>query len=302
MELYQFDVRQLELKQLKCFLAVVQEKHFGRAALKLNMDQAPLSRSIKTLEDCLGAKLFIRNAKSTLLTREGQILLDGVQDIFNIINDVKTKISALQNGYSGLFRIGFNDGIDVTRISKLVKVLRQNNPDVDVQLHEISHNNMQGHLEYDCDVIFSRYKTHDKHLISEQVWIDEIVTILPQGHALAKHVDLSIVQLANYRIFCLNSEKYMGYYEQLKSSLDSIDIDFPYILESVESYTQLVTLVNSGLGVGIVDYAMCNNLRNRQIIIKRLQEKFFVKTYMIYNFSQKIDVFKHIISYARNFD
>lgn len=296
------DTRHLELRHLKCFWAVAQAKHFGKAALKLNMDQAPLSRNIKSLEDSLGAKLFVRNAKSTFLTREGEILLTKVQDIFNIINDIKTKISASQNGYSGVFRIGINDGIDVTRISELIRVYRQNNPEIDIQMQDVSYESITSHLEYDCDVIFCRSRTHDKDIICEQIWIDEIVVLMHPKHPLSKNIEVSFLELSNFKIYSLNSDKYFGYCDQLKGHFDSLDIDVPYVLDYVSSYEQMLTLVTAGLGVGLIDYATFNNLLNRQVIIKRMSEKYYLKTYMVYNIAQKIDVFKQIISYARNFD
>lgn len=66
----------MELRHLRCFLAVAEELHFARAAEKLHMEQSPLSRTIKELEEDLGEQLFVRTSRSTRLTRAGKLFDD----------------------------------------------------------------------------------------------------------------------------------------------------------------------------------------------------------------------------------
>ncbi len=64
----------MEIRHLRCFLAVAEELHFARAAERLHIEQSPLSRTIKELEESLGEQLFIRTSRSTRLTRAGKLL------------------------------------------------------------------------------------------------------------------------------------------------------------------------------------------------------------------------------------
>lgn len=62
----------MEIRHLRCFLAVAEELHFARAAERLHMEQSPLSRTIRELEEDLGVQLFVRTSRSTRLTLAGR--------------------------------------------------------------------------------------------------------------------------------------------------------------------------------------------------------------------------------------
>jgi len=68
----------MDLRHLRCFLGVAKELQFARAAERLHIEQSPLSRAIKELEEDLGAQLFVRTTRSTRLTREGKLFLKHV--------------------------------------------------------------------------------------------------------------------------------------------------------------------------------------------------------------------------------
>lgn len=101
----------MELRHLRCFLAVAEELHFARAAERLHIEQSPLSHTIKELEEDLGEQLFVRTSRSTRLTRAGKLFLEHVPRIFTALQQARDSVQAAANGFHGQLRIALSDGI-----------------------------------------------------------------------------------------------------------------------------------------------------------------------------------------------
>lgn len=96
----------MELRHLRCFLAVAEELHFARAAERLHIEQSPLSRTIKELEEELGVRLFARTTRSTRLTRAGKLFLEHVPRVFAALQQARDSVKAAANGFHHQIRIG----------------------------------------------------------------------------------------------------------------------------------------------------------------------------------------------------
>ena len=101
----------MELRHLRCFIAVAEELHFARAAEKLHIEQSPLSRAIKELEQHLAVQLFERTTRRTSLTWAGKVFLDEALRIFACIDQAKASVKTAATGYHGRLRIAVSDGI-----------------------------------------------------------------------------------------------------------------------------------------------------------------------------------------------
>lgn len=83
----------MELRHLRCFIAVAEELHFARAAERLHIEQSPMSRAIKELEEDLGVKLFVRTTRSTRLTRAGKLFQEHVSRVFTALQQARDSVN-----------------------------------------------------------------------------------------------------------------------------------------------------------------------------------------------------------------
>ena len=127
----------MELRHLRYFLAVAEELHFARAAERLHIDQSPLSRAVKELEEELGARLFVRTTRSTQLTRAGRLFLEHVPRVFASIEQARDSVRSAANGFHGQLRIALSDGITPSRLPALLAQCREEDPEVEVRLCEV---------------------------------------------------------------------------------------------------------------------------------------------------------------------
>ena len=85
-----------ELRELRAFVAVAEELHFGRAAARLHVAQSPLSRTIQKLESEIGVALFVRNRRNVRITPAGELLLDSARELLLLSERVAERLAAMR--------------------------------------------------------------------------------------------------------------------------------------------------------------------------------------------------------------
>jgi DNA-binding transcriptional LysR family regulator len=126
----------MELRHLRCFVVLAEELHFTRAAERLHIEQSPLSRTIKELEDELGALLFDRDRRGTQLTQAGAVFLQDVHRLFSTLELARENVKAVSSGYLGILRIAVPCGCIDPRLSTFLARCREEDPEVEIRLAE----------------------------------------------------------------------------------------------------------------------------------------------------------------------
>jgi len=91
----------MELRHLRYFIVLAEELHFTHAAGRLHIEQPPLSRAIKELEDELGFMLFERDRRGTRLTAAGTAFLQDVRRLFTTLEQARQNVKAIKVGLRG---------------------------------------------------------------------------------------------------------------------------------------------------------------------------------------------------------
>ncbi|RXZ33234.1 LysR family transcriptional regulator [Oxalobacteraceae bacterium CAVE-383] len=126
----------LELRQLRYFIAVAEEKHFGRAALRLHMTQPPLSQAIQGLEQMLGTPLFARTKRSVALTPAGAALLPEAQRLLQQAAALPELAQRAAGGSAGMLSLSFISTADYSILPPLLLRFRERFPRVRIDLRE----------------------------------------------------------------------------------------------------------------------------------------------------------------------
>ena len=126
----------LDLRQLRYFVSVAEELHFGRAAVRLHMTQPPLSQAILALEQALGAPLLLRSRRSVALTPAGQALLPEARRMLAQAAELPELVRRAASGEAGRLSLAFVSSADYSVLPPFLRSYRAQFPQVQISLHE----------------------------------------------------------------------------------------------------------------------------------------------------------------------
>ncbi|KFB16523.1 D-alanyl-D-alanine endopeptidase, partial [Pseudomonas aeruginosa PGPR2] len=241
----------MELRHLRCFLAVAEELHFARAAERLHIEQSPLSRTIKELEEDLGEQLFIRTSRSTRLTRAGKLFLEHVPRIFTALQQARDSVQAAANGFHGQLRIALSDGITPSRLPGLLAMCRQEEPEVDIRLFQVPLAQQIKGLQDDLyDVGFAQSDEVGEGITAGAVWNDPLMVAVPARHHLLKHKRIPLDEVLQFPLVLCDPLACEGHARQVDRLLRRSERE-PLIAERVASFELMMVVVSAGFALGL---------------------------------------------------
>jgi DNA-binding transcriptional LysR family regulator len=241
----------LEIRHLRCFLAVAEELHFARAAERLHIEQSPLSRTIKELEEELGVVLFARTTRSTKLTRAGKLFLEHVPRVFTALQQARDSVKAAANGFHGQLRIALSDGIMPSRLPTLLALCRQEEPEVEIRLSEVVLSQQIKGLHDDLyDVGFAQSDEVGDGIVASPVWSDALMVAVPARHPLLTHKRIPLEELLRYPLVLCDPQVCEGHARQVERVLRRAETE-PLIAERVASCDLMMALVSAGFALGL---------------------------------------------------
>lgn len=245
----------MELRHLRYFLTVAEELHFARAAEKLHMDQSPLSRAIKDLEDELGAKLFTRTTRNIRLTHAGKVFLERVPRIFEALEQARDGAKSAASGFHGQLRIALSDGITPSRLPALLARSREEEPEVEIRLFEVPLDQQIRGLQEDLyDAGLSLADEVGDGIVTTPAWDDELMVALSLRHPLLEHRRIPLEMVLQQRLVLGDPAACQGHTRQIDRILQKRDEELQ-ILQRVATFDVMMALVSAGLAVGLAGAA-----------------------------------------------
>lgn len=241
----------VELRHLRYFVAVAEELHFGRAAVRLHMAQPPLSQAIRRLEDAVGCALLARTSRSVRLTAAGTAFLDRARRTLRNVEDDVHEARSIGRGETGLLNVGF---VGSATLSSLPGILRRHldaYPDVQLRLHESFTSRVIAGLQAgDVDLGIVRDPEPTDGLVSTLLTEEPFVAVLPAGHPHAGDPSVSVAVLAGTPFVSPPRSGGVRAFEKPLTLCEEHGFR-PRIAHEASHWLTILRLVGAGLGVSI---------------------------------------------------
>ncbi|MFW2590180.1 LysR substrate-binding domain-containing protein [Sagittula sp. SSi028] len=243
----------MDLTHLRCFIAAAEELHFGRAAQRLEMLPASLGRQIRQFETHLSVRLFQRTTRAVTLTEAGQAILEDARALVTAAESLEQKARSAAVGGQRTLRVGAIDSAAAGLMPQLLKLIRAEQPGLDIQLIEQKTIHLLPKLlSGSIDLAFCRPPdVRDPRVVFRTLFHESAVVALPNGHRLADQTCIDITDLTDEPLI-VPDRRSRPHSHDLTIKL-FVDAGLTArIAQVAEEKHTIVNLVSAGTGLAIV--------------------------------------------------
>jgi DNA-binding transcriptional LysR family regulator len=256
----------MELRHLRYFMAIAEERHFGRAAHRLHMTQPPLSRQIQELEAELGFTLFTRSRRQVELTPAGSVFLDHIRRVFDTLELAVHQAKRASVGEIGRIVVGYISSIAYSGLTELIRAFHQRFPLVELALREMSPQaQLEALKERSIDVGLVRGLVDDALLATQCVRREPLVVVLPEEHALASRKRIPLHLLAREPFVAFPRQRGPAFFDQVMELCRAAGFT-PRIVQEAPQL-DILSLVAAGFGVAIMPDSI-RHLRRHGLVFR----------------------------------
>ncbi|MBB4789929.1 LysR substrate-binding domain-containing protein [Streptomyces nodosus] len=244
----------MELRHVRSFLALVEERHFGRAAARLHIAQPALSQQIKQLERDLGTVLFTRSTRRVELTEAGADLTAYARSILAEVERAEAHMAMLASGHAGRVSIGFVGTATYDVLPQVARTVRAELPAVSLELHGelLAPQLVEGLLDGAYDLaLFRPGPAGHSGVRVVPLRTERLVAVLPSHHPLAGRRRVPLAALADEPFVVHPSRERSSMHERVLAACARAGFE-PATLVEVGETSTLVVFVAAGHGVALV--------------------------------------------------
>lgn len=243
----------MDLRHLRYFVAVAEERHFGHAADRLHMAQPPLSQAIRQLETEIGTTLLRRTTRRVDLTEAGIAYLARARAILTSVEEATREARLVAAGTVGHLALGCVGSATYSLLPALSRRLAEELPGVDFSFRGemLVPDQVAALRSGGIDVALLRPPIADASLALTLLRRDRLVVALPADHPLAARRQLTSASLRGLDLIVHSAGRRSMMYDVVARLTHDAGVE-PRIRHEVGETSTLVTLVAGGLGVAIV--------------------------------------------------
>ena len=247
----------MELRTLRYFVAVAEERHFHRAAERLHIAQPPLSQQIKRLEQELDAQLFVRTTRSVELTDAGRVLLDEARRVLAAADRAASAVRHAASGELGTVRIGFVASAALGLVPRVLLAVQQRWPRLDLQLVEATTEEQLRALHHDqLDLGIAREVQEQlPDLVVRTLLKERLVVAMHESHALAQRSELALADLRDEAFIVLPRTRASRLLDHIVGLCAAAGFR-PVIAHEALQFPTILGLAAANTGIAIVPDAM----------------------------------------------
>ena len=272
----------IEFRHLRYFIVVAEELNFRRAAERVHIDQTPLSRTIRDLEERWGVRLFFRAPRRLELTPAGAKLLTHARSLLIRLERTKRAVRAADARYREPLRIGVDDSTVQPRLAECLSRWSQLVPDISVELTEMHAAELLVALRNEeVDVGFSFGLQDDEAIAQQPAWHSPMVAIVSPEHELAERQAVSWSDLLSFPLIACTAAFHPGLYQQVACILRQQGLSTVVAAEA-RTLSGYLTRVAVGQGVGVADADHMRTLRRSDVVVLPLGEPAHFTTYVLH--------------------
>lgn len=262
----------MELRHLRYFVAVADERNFTRAAERLHIAQPPLSRQIQQLEEELEVELIEKGTRPVKLTEAGAFFHVHAQELLAKVAELKSmtrRVGKIERSLS----IGFVASTLYGLLPRIIREYREQHPEVDVALHEMTTmQQIQALKDGEIDVGFGRVKSEDPNIRRIVLRDERLVIALPASHPRAASSDpMSLVDLQSETLLVYPKNPRPSFADLVLSVLSERAI-VPHKIIEVRELQIAIGLVAAGHGMAVVPESV-QGMRRDDVVYRPLTDR-----------------------------
>ena len=242
----------MELRTLRSFVVVAEERHFHRSAERLHIAQPALSQQIKRLEQELHVQLFVRTTRSVELTDAGRVLLDEARRVLAAADRATSAVQHAASGELGTVRIGFVASAALGLVPNILLAVQARWPRLDLQLIEATTDlQLQALRDGHLDIGIAREVDASPDLSVRPLLVEPLIVAVHETHALAERDRVALAELRDERLIVFPRTQVSRLFDHISALCAGAGFR-PQIAHEALQFPTILGLVAANTGIAIV--------------------------------------------------